>query len=82
MTSTYKTLWTDDYLENFALNEFVKNPLIHYWEDCPKTGNPLWNTKFRKRYLLTKFLPALGVFNIDLGNDNSVLVFMRGNRCD
>ncbi len=41
MTSTYKTLWTDDYLENFALNEFAKNPLLHYWEDCPKTGNPI-----------------------------------------
>jgi len=76
------TLWNDAFLEDFAKNKLMKDINLHYWFNDPKSGD----LKISKRLLITKFLPALGVFNIDFGLNNdgtnsSTLVFRRGSRC-
>lgn len=76
------TLWNDEFLQDFAKNRLMKDINLHYWFNDPKSGD----LKINKRLVITKFLPALGVFNIDFGLNNdgtnsSTLVFRRGNRC-
>ena len=78
----HSTLWNDDFLIDFAKNKFLKDQNLHYWFNDPKSGD----LKISKRNFITKFLPALGVFNIDFGLNNdgtnsSTLVFKRGTRC-
>ena len=79
-----KMLWNDDYLKDFAQRTISPASLIQFWE-LDDDDEVVFKAK-NKRKFLTKFLPELGVRNLVMGNDaqdlpTSVLVFVRGNRC-
>ena len=76
-----QTLWSDDYLIGIV-NQLTQTPQIQYWYNDKKTAE----LKLNKKDFIVKFLPFLGITNIDFGMDkngksNSTLVFKRGNRC-
>lgn len=85
-TSTYKVLWNDEYLKSFAKTLALPACEYVFWEI--DTSDELVDFKKHNiRKMVTKFFPALGVWNLVLGDDangvpTQTLVFLRDNRCE
>ena len=78
-----KLLWNDDYLNDIA-TKVDNNQSLQFW-GFNEDGDVVFN-KRHKSYFYSRFLPELGVFNLDMGlsvdsAETHTLVFVRGNRC-
>ena len=80
-----KCLWNKSFLEEFA-QTLHHTPSIQFWE-LDADGKVMDFTAEHYKKMLNKFFPALGVFNLQLGENEkgaptSTLVMVQGNRCE
>ena len=78
-----KLLWNDDYLNDIA-TKVDNNQSLQFW-GFNEDGDVVFNKRHKSKFY-SKFLPELGVFNLDMGlsvdsAETHTLVFVRGNRC-
>jgi len=92
MTTSFKTLWNDDYLKSFARRVLQSatstsaEDNLQFWYDTEdKQGNEI--VEVNPHILINDFFPAMGVRNLVLGKSAKGLesimpVFVRGNRVE
>ncbi len=88
MTSTYKVLWNDEYLKSFTHKVIhsdtaasTEKTKVFWFEN--KDGD----IEVNRHILVSRFFPALGVYNLVLGKDargldTALPVFINGNRVE
>ena len=80
-----KILWDDAYLRSFV-KEVQQTPSVNQFWEFDENDEVVEYKDFHYRRMVENFLPALGVWNLNLGDSEegsaiTYLVFLRDNRC-
>ena len=85
MSNSKKILWDDDYLRSFTKKLLQQGQSYQFWE-IDENDEVMEYKDPHFRILVEKFLPELGVWNLNLGDKEDGtsirhLIFLRDGRC-